>query len=254
MLSPVSDVRIALVSEGPTDRIVLEAAISAILEPQTFVLHQLQPEGSIAFGETGAGWGGVYRWCKQSAARGAGRVSNDRMVFHAFDLLIIHVDIDVATGSYPQARIDASHTDGILPCDLPCPPASATADQLRRVVLSWCGENHLPGCLVVCLPSRNMDAWVLASVFPDQRSGHLECLADPADWMRQRPLRSRVKKSQSAYRELADRMAGEWADVVVHLPQAATFQTELEMAVSACFQIQPVATGNTAATTPASNR
>ena len=42
--------RIALVAEGPTDRIVIEAALKAILGERTFVLTQLQPEGSIAFG------------------------------------------------------------------------------------------------------------------------------------------------------------------------------------------------------------
>lgn len=81
---------IALVAEGPTDRIVLEAVIKAILNNRPFVLNQLQPEGSLAFGELGAGWSGVYRWCKQSVKRGSGRLSNDRLVFNLYDILILH--------------------------------------------------------------------------------------------------------------------------------------------------------------------
>ena len=75
------DVRIALVAEGPTDAIVIEAALRAVFASRTFVLQQLQPEGSAAFGEMGTGWVGVYRWCRQTATRGGGRLSHDRLLF-----------------------------------------------------------------------------------------------------------------------------------------------------------------------------
>ena len=40
--------RVAVVAEGPTDRIVLEAAIAHLLGDRPFVLRQLQPEESVA--------------------------------------------------------------------------------------------------------------------------------------------------------------------------------------------------------------
>ena len=42
----MSDLRIALVAEGPTDFVIIEAALKAIL-PGAFILTQLQPEASL---------------------------------------------------------------------------------------------------------------------------------------------------------------------------------------------------------------
>ena len=44
-------IRIALVAEGPTDGIVIGAAIGSILGTKPFILKQLQPEESLAFGQ-----------------------------------------------------------------------------------------------------------------------------------------------------------------------------------------------------------
>jgi hypothetical protein len=60
------------------------------------MLTQLQPEGPVSFGTIGSGWVGVYRWCHQSAERGAGRLSGDQLLFRNYDMLILHLDADVA--------------------------------------------------------------------------------------------------------------------------------------------------------------
>ena len=66
--------RIALVVEGPTDFIVISAAIAEIAGGRDFEIQILQPEFSISFeaigGATGLGWAGVYRWCKQAVEEG----------------------------------------------------------------------------------------------------------------------------------------------------------------------------------------
>ena len=147
-------IRVGLVAEGPTDRIVVECALRAMLAERSFVLTQMQPEGSLAFGNLGAGWGGVYRWCKQSARRGDGRLSMDRLL--QFDLLVIHVDADVAVLEYTGANIVADNSDAALPCEQPCPPSSGTTNALRQVVLSWCGENSIPERTVLCVPSKSI--------------------------------------------------------------------------------------------------
>ena len=82
-------VRLALVAEGPTDAVVVEAALRAILGERDFVLAQLQPEQSEAFGPLGAGWGGVYRWCKQSALHAGGSLGDFRLLLDNYDLLIV---------------------------------------------------------------------------------------------------------------------------------------------------------------------
>ncbi|MCX5685301.1 MAG: hypothetical protein NT049_16715, partial [Planctomycetota bacterium] len=137
-------VRIALVAEGPTDRVVIQAALRAILSDRRFVLTQLQPEGTLAFGTMGGGWTGVYRWCKQAAARGGGRLGSDELLFQNYDLLILHVDADVAGMRYADDSITPKPGDGALPCELPCPPAADTTNALRTVLLSWCGEVAVP--------------------------------------------------------------------------------------------------------------
>src|SRR2546427_644380 len=87
--------RVALVAEGPTDKVVLESALISILGGRSFILKQLQPEESLPFGRVGTGWVGVYRWCRQTVARSGGPLRND-VLYLAYDLIVLHLDADVA--------------------------------------------------------------------------------------------------------------------------------------------------------------
>ena len=49
----MSELRIALVAEGPTDYVIIEAALKAVL-PKPFILTQLQPEATRP--DLGQGW------------------------------------------------------------------------------------------------------------------------------------------------------------------------------------------------------
>src|SRR3989339_58249 len=95
--------RVALVVEGPTDCVVLSAAITSLLPDREVAFQVLQPEFSAAFGavggETGLGWAGVYRWCRQASREGGGRVSGSSL-FQFHNLLIVQVDADVAGETY----------------------------------------------------------------------------------------------------------------------------------------------------------
>ena len=226
-------VRIALVAEGPTDAIVIEAALSAMLGERAFVLKQLQPVGSIAFGPLGGGWGGVYRWCKQSALRGGGNLGGDALVFANYDLLLLHVDADVADETYGNANLVPETGDGSLPCAQPCPPASATTDRLRSVVLSWSGMTACPAHTVICMPSKSTETWVIAALFPADAAyrSHKECLLDPAGRLAQQPKARRIGKTQKDYRARAGAMEAAWGDVL-HLGEASRFQTELSAALA----------------------
>jgi hypothetical protein len=105
-------VRIALVCEGVTDYEVLRAAIESMLNDRSFDLKMLQPEGSVAFtgagaaGPLGGGWKGVYKWCLQAAQRGGGCLSGDPL-FQGYDLLVLHLDADVADEDPANQSIDA---------------------------------------------------------------------------------------------------------------------------------------------------
>lgn len=205
-------VRVALVAEGPTDGIVIEAALLAMMGDRSFVLTQLQPEGSVAFGHLGTGWVGVYRWCRQAASRGGGLLSGDALLFGTYDVVVLHLDADVAGKSYSDGSVLPEATDGALPCERACPPASATTDTLRTVLLSWCGEVAVPARSVVCIPSKSTDAWVIAALFPNDpamRTG-IECCVDPESRLGLQKKRTRIKKTQQDYRARASQITSSW--------------------------------------------
>jgi hypothetical protein len=112
------------------------------------------PEGYSSFGALGSGWVGVYRWRHQSATRGGGRLGNDALLFQYHDLLLLHLDADVAGSQYAHGAIAPHARDEPIPCEHGCPPAADTTNALRKVLLSWCGEVTTPACTVICMPRK----------------------------------------------------------------------------------------------------
>jgi hypothetical protein len=228
--------RIALVAEGPTDGVVIESALRSMLAERSFVLKQIFPEGSTSFGTLGGGWIGVYRWCHQSAKRGAGKLSNDRLVFQNFDLLILHLDADVAGFDYADGAVEPQATDGTLPCARPCPPPGDTTDALRPVLLSWCGDNATPARAVICMPSKSTEAWVVASLFPNDNAMQqgIECHPDAESRLGQQPQTNRIRKKKRDYENRASDFKGAWPNLTAMnvLGEALRFQTEFLQAVA----------------------
>ena len=222
--------RIGAIVEGPTDTIVLEAALSNLLDKQSFVLTQLQPETSAAFGPTGAGWAGVYHWCRQTAAQGNGSLRRS-LLFKVQDVLILHLDGDVADETYKAGNVSESTQD--LPCAQPCPPACATTDALRQVLLRWVGETAVPPRTVLCTPSKSTEAWVLAALYPGDRlvsSAALECHPDPARRLQAKPRGERLvragRKLQVRYRERKDDITAAWPKVREMCTEAERFSRD----------------------------
>lgn len=84
----MSNLRIGLVVEGPTDAIVLKAGLAAFLN-DPFIASTLQPE--IPPDKKGTGWGGVFWWCRQMAALGYRSLGQHPTLDH-FDVVVIQVD------------------------------------------------------------------------------------------------------------------------------------------------------------------
>ncbi|MEK7269592.1 MAG: hypothetical protein AAB215_01470 [Planctomycetota bacterium] len=228
--------QVALVAEGPTDRIVVEAALGAVMKGRDFVLKQLQPEGSVAFGPLGGGWTGVYRWCKQAAVRAGGRFADD-VLFRTYDLLILQLDADTADKEYSDGNIEPEPGDGTLPCAKPCPPASATTDALRAVLLTWCAETRTPPRTVICMPSKSTEAWVVAALYPGDASLRktIECLPDPVARLGQQPKGKRIRKAQRDYQDRQADIQKAWGRLVARegLGEARRFQEEFLAAAPA---------------------
>lgn len=227
--------RIGLVAEGITDFVVLKSAIESMLDGRSFDLKLLQPEGSVAFagrgqaGALGGGWKGVYRWCVQAASRGGGALRDDPL-FAGYDLLILHLDADVACAD-PANDVVAPIPElaGTLPCEQDCPPPGATTEALRLVILSWVGESEVPSRTVLCTPSKSTESWVLAALFPkdqEMRRKGWECHPNPAARLAQQPKRQRISKSRSDYEARALDLRRLWPDISMKLSEAERFRKE----------------------------
>ena len=236
----MSSLRIALVAEGKTDQIVIESALSAILD-QPFILTLLQPELRDPFGGAGphgGGWGGVYRWCRQAVSMRCPVAENPSLT--GFDLILVHVDADVAGLRYEDAGIEDGRTD--LPCERPCPPAANSVNALRGAVAGWLdlpSSTDPPRRWAFCNPSKCTEAWVIvacywkaAPLMVQDILQNIECNRALEDWLSQRPITKRLlvrggKKRVSGYRRVAPQITSEWKNVVRFCSQAQRFDTEV---------------------------
>ena len=156
-----------------------------------------------------------------------------------FDLVIIHVDADVASMSYRDANAVPDLRDGALPCEQPCPPVSDTTDALRQVVLSWCGEVSAAPQVVICMPSKSTEAWVVAMLFPADPEviglGEFQCFADPALRLGQQIKRNRLRKTQRDYQEQTSRFEDEWPRISneAGMSEARRFRADIAQALAA---------------------
>jgi hypothetical protein len=226
----VSDLRVAFVGEGPTDAIVIEAALRALL-PRPFVLTPLQPEPTRP--KLGTGWGGVLRWCLDFAQGGHSSFEEDPKL-PGFDLFVIHVDADIAEAAYANvsdeiAGIATERGWPALPNRLPCPPPTGSADAVRACILSWAGLGAPGPRTVLCVPSKAIDAWLAAAVLDtgDALLTGLECNLDLARQLAALPRARRLKKGSREYRARANEVTDAWSDVRRRCSQAERFSTEV---------------------------
>ena len=203
--------RIAVAVEGPTDSIVLEAIVCSLLAGADFEFQTLQPGDSATFRPHGSGWGGVYRWSRKVVEEGGGSLSGSSALSQC-DLLIIHLDADVAGETYTSAKIKSPPQDD-LPCEKPCPPPCHTTDALRTVLLGWLGEQTCPPRTILCTPSKTTDAWVLTAIFPDNdtfQKEDWECHFKPERQLNALPQEKRFSKKKRDYFERSEEISQAW--------------------------------------------
>ncbi len=231
--------RVALVVEGPADFVVLNAVIGALLQNREFEVTALQPELSKALrAGTGGGWAAVCLWCRQMVKQAGGQ-ARDNALFKTYDLLVLHLDADVAGKRYTDdPRIQDPPND--LPCERPCPPPKATTDALRRVILGWLDVSHIPFHTVFCTPSKSTETWVLAALFPEDVAAsavELECRSDTDAVLQAKPLGQRLIRSGhkqiKAYREKESELRNAWPIVRAKCIEAERFSRDFLAAVPA---------------------
>ena len=238
----MSDLAVALVAEGPTDRIIVEAALGTLLECN-FTLTLLQPDRPTSdggFGELGSGWGGVYRWCRQAAAMGTPLSENPSLT--RYQMIIVHLDADVAGKRYSGDGITDQPKDD-LPCEKPCPPASDTVQCLQQVILGWLDAADLPQRAVFCIPSKCTESWVAVALYSDSDPGvleNLECNDRVAEYLAAKPTSERLvrmrkgrpKKNRRRYEERSRVFEHRWSLVESKCPQARAFADAVRAALA----------------------
>lgn len=226
----MSELRVALVAEGLTDAIMIEAALRALL-PRSFVLTRLQPE--LTRSQLGTGWGGVLRWCLDFAERGHAGFEDDPLL-PGFDLFVVHADADVADDTYGAVKrelADIATQRGwpVLPSRVPCPPPTGSADIVRGCLLAWAGLQAPGAKTVLCVPSKAIDAWLAAAVLGD---GHallagLECSFNVEGRLAALPKAERIRKTQLDYRAREKQITAAWPVVRRRCTQAERFSADV---------------------------
>lgn len=219
--------RIGLVAEGPTDYEIINAALNAILSVP-FKITLLQPEATQT--QFGGGWGGVLKWCHAASQRHSGPLMQDPTL-SLFDLLILHLDADVAAKTYadcgPAVQGMAQNFSWRpLPCSQPCPPVANTCTALEQVLLSWLGAVKADTTTICCIPAQSTDTWlssaVLAPAHPLLQGA--ECNLALENHLPQLPKQQRIRKTVPDYRRYAPVVAQHWTQVKTVCTQATAFE------------------------------
>lgn len=226
--------RIYFVTEGATDKIVIEGLISQWLGGEDFIPCHIQPPSS-AYAEGLAsnlseGWKGVRDWC--AGRRTIGPAGRDEAISKA-DLLIVHIDADVATD--PEFKAPAFNG--------PCPPATNACNWIREHLTSLLG-GALPANVVLCVPSQDLEAWVLCALHPDvaDENSPIECREEPGALLVQRkPYRlvrrkgGRSRKETTKYQTSLPAIVAGWAHcttgVPPRCPEAIRFEDEVRLRI-----------------------
>lgn len=233
---------IGTVVEGPTDRLVLEAVLNKVL-PGKHRYLPLQPTET--FGERGTGWKGVRRWCYETWQRQGSSLATliSGATGPALDILVIHLDADVAT----EHDLQADEAEPILDVEQPCPPIRDTVNRLECVVRRWLKHAELPPEVILAIPAQDTESWTFVACFPDDElcsRDDYECIKSGRDQpgyrltlkkygkLLQRTSGGTIKKPRRAYRRLAPIVAEAWDEVCGICTQARRFTTDIRAATN----------------------
>ena len=226
----MSELRIALVAEGPTDYVIIEAALKAIL-PEPFILTQLQPEATRP--DLGQGWPGVLKWCHAASQRSPDLLEQDPTLV-GFDLLILHLDVDVSTMTYDNCGLETAALAQqlgweYLPCAVVCPPVSDTVSALTSVLHSWLRPATLGQQTVLCLPAQSSGTWLAAALLPATHRllANTECDLGVENGLAILPMADRVKKNRREYQAKAADLTANWEKVKAICSQAQVFEHDI---------------------------
>lgn len=167
---------IGIVSEGPTDYLVLKSVIDKISGEENRYLS-LQPETDM-MGRYGNGWKGVWKWCKETAPLDVIMDSIQPRI----DIIVIQMDGDVirkekevhclceSTACAEKGKEFPLYCEqavtGRCPIEIPCNSHSDEIDDIMnhgKEVLDETMNMPDKSRIIVTIPCDSTDAWVVAA-------------------------------------------------------------------------------------------
>jgi hypothetical protein len=204
--------KIYFVTEGETDQIFFEGLISEWLGGEDFEPIHIQPPNSsyVAGKQTplSEGWRGVVTWCSSTLSD---LVASRSYVIENASLLVIHVDGDVAFDAQFAGSEFASKGPPVGPV------CSFVKNHLSQFFLP-----NLPLNIAFCVPSRDLECWILCCLFPTVADANvpIECYENPANLLLFKTPKlvrrkdGRIRKDVSAYEKNLKEMVQGWANCV----------------------------------------
>lgn len=104
------------------------------------------------------------------------------------------------------------------------------------MILSWCGEKAAPPPVVLCVPSKSIDAWVVRSLFPRDKlaaGDGFECYGTPETRLGVQPKRARIAKTPRDYLARGQALTDAWPAIRASFTEAVRFETDLKTAIDA---------------------
>ena len=230
---------IGIVSEGPTDHMVLKAVVDKITGEQNRYLP-LQPEPDM-LGRYGNGWKGVWKWCKETVPL---EILMDELD-PQMDIVIIQMDGDVvrkekeihclcdATKCPDKGKVFPLYCNRVgddCPVQIPC---NSHSDDIKGMIdhgvstLSDTLGGKRQDRVVITIPCDSTDAWVVAAY--DDISD-VERIENPwkeviAKGKYYHGIRvRRDKKSTVTYAAFLDRIVEHWGEVTEKCLSAKEFE------------------------------
>lgn len=234
---------IGIVSEGPTDYLVLKTIIDRITGQENTYLP-LQPEADL-MGRYGNGWKGVWKWCKETAPLDVIMDS----IRPRIDIIIIQMDGDVVRKEKEvHCLCDSTECDGKgkefpLYCEKAiermCPivvPCRSHLDEIEDIINH--GKQVLNDTIsmkdkeriIITIPCDSTEAWIVAA-YDDLED--IERIEDPwrniiAKRKHYHDIRVRGdKKSISTYKIFVEQLANNWELVTEKCCSARLLEQEI---------------------------
>lgn len=234
---------IGIVSEGPTDYLVLKAVIDKITGESNRYLS-LQPERDM-LGRFGNGWKGVWRWCKETES------VNTLMkeIQPQIDAIVIQMDGDVirkekeahclcdSTSCEQKGKVFPLYCDKhgddcpvIIPCVSHKDGIEETMMHGEKLISSVLDAEDMSN-IAITIPCDSTDAWVVAAYdgFDD-----IETHEDPwktiiAKKKEYHGIRVRGdKKNVHTYAIFSDKVAESWGEVTQRCRSAKKLEQEVK--------------------------